>query len=94
VTGDRYRVADGHDDHLGRDDDMLRIGAQWVSLLEVEAVLLGHPDVLECAVVGRAAADGRTKACAHVVPRGTGRSLATELIARCGAGRPGHKRPR
>ena len=95
VTGDRYRVADGHYYHLGRDDDMLRVGAQWVSPLEVEAVLLRHPDVLECAVVGRADADGLTKACAYVVPDGPpGRSLATELVALCGAGLPGHKRPR
>src|SRR5205814_7177561 len=53
VTGDRYRVADGRHFHLGRDDDMLRVGAQWVSPLEVESVLLSHPGVAECAVVGR-----------------------------------------
>src|SRR5207249_11722047 len=36
VTGDRYRVADGrYYYNLGRDDDMLRVGAQWVSPLEV-----------------------------------------------------------
>lgn len=36
-----------------------------------------------------------TKACAYVVPDGPpGRSLATELVALCGAGLPGHKRPR
>jgi acyl-coenzyme A synthetase/AMP-(fatty) acid ligase len=94
VTGDRYRVTDGHYYHLGRDDDMLRVGAQWVSPLEVEAVLLRHPDVLECAVVGRADADGLIKARAYVVPKGSARSLAAELIALCGAGLPGHKRPR
>ena len=94
VTGDRYRVADGHYYHLGRDDDMLRVGAQWVSPLEVEAILLRHADVLECAVVGRPDADGLTKACAYVVPKGSDRSLADELIALCGAGLPGHKRPR
>jgi 4-hydroxybenzoate-CoA ligase/benzoate-CoA ligase len=94
VTGDRYRVADGHYYHLGRDDDMLRVGAQWVSPLEVEAVLLRHADVVECAVVGRPDADGLTKACAYVVPKGSGRSLADELIALCEAGLPGHKQPR
>jgi benzoate-CoA ligase family protein len=94
VTGDRYRVADGHFYHLGRADDMLRVSAQWVSPLEVEAVLLRHPDVLECAVVGRKDADGLTKACAYVVPKGAGRSLATELVSLCGAALPRHKRPR
>jgi benzoate-CoA ligase family protein len=95
VTGDRYRVADGHYYHLGRDDDMLRVGAQWVSPLEVEAVLLRHPEVLECAVVGRPDADGLARPCAYVVPKGPpGRTLAAELVALCGAGLPRHKRPR
>ncbi|MHB8630360.1 MAG: benzoate-CoA ligase family protein [Candidatus Limnocylindria bacterium] len=94
VTGDRYRVADGRYRHLGRDDDMLRVGAQWVSPLEVEAILLRHPDVGECAVVGRADRDGLIKACAYVVPKAAGRSLPTELVALCGAALPGHKRPR
>ena len=94
VTGDRYRVVDGHYFHQGRADDMLRVSAQWVSPLEVETVLLRHPDVLECAVVGRADADGLTRACAYVVPKDAGRSLATELMSLCDADLPGHKRPR
>jgi benzoate-CoA ligase family protein len=94
VTGDRYRVTDGHYFHLGRGDDMLRVGAQWVSPLEVEAVLQRHPDVLECAVVGHADADGLTKACAYVVPKGSVRSLGIELTALCDAALPRHKRPR
>ncbi|TMF65678.1 MAG: hypothetical protein E6I14_01200, partial [Chloroflexi bacterium] len=69
VTGDRYRVENGHYYHLGRDDDMLRVGAQWVSPLEVESVLLSHPSVAECAVIGRADADGLLKVCAYVVLR-------------------------
>jgi acyl-coenzyme A synthetase/AMP-(fatty) acid ligase len=92
VTGDRYRVVDGRYFHLGRDDDMLRVGAQWVSPLEVESVLLSHPGVAECAVVGRADADGLVKVCAYVVLRdGTPLSeledVCTERLAR-------HKRPR
>src|SRR5213076_768977 len=70
VTGDRYRVVDGHYFHLGRDDDMLRVGAQWVSPLEVESVLLSHPGVAECAVVGRADGDGLLQVCAYVALRG------------------------
>jgi benzoate-CoA ligase family protein len=91
VTGDRYRVVDGRYFHLGRDDDMLRVGAQWVSPLEVESILLSHPGVAECAVVGRADADGLVKVCAYVVLRGTTQAselddLCSELLAR-------HKRP-
>jgi benzoate-CoA ligase len=39
----------------------------WVSPLEVEAVLLEHVAVLECAVVGREDADGLVKPSASVV---------------------------
>jgi benzoate-CoA ligase len=92
VTGDRYRVVDGHYFHLGRDDDMLRVGAQWVSPVEVESVLLSHPAVAECAVVGRADADGLLKVCAFVVLRGT--TPASELDDLCAERLARHKRPR
>ena len=92
VTGDRYRVVDGHYFHLGRDDDMLRVGAQWVSPLEVESVLLSHPGVAECAVVGRADGDGLLKVCAYVVLRG-GTPLS-ELGDLCAERLARHKRPR
>jgi benzoate-CoA ligase family protein len=91
VTGDRYRVVDGRYFHLGRDDDMLRVGAQWVSPLEVESVLLSHPGVAECAVVGRADADGLVKVCAYVVLR-DGTPLS-ELEDVCAERLARHKRP-
>ena len=97
VTGDRYRVTDGHFFYLGRDDDMLKVAGQWVSPLEVESALAAHPDVLESAVVGRADADGLLKPAAFVVPKDRERSaaaLAAEL-ERCAAERLArHKRPR
>jgi 4-hydroxybenzoate-CoA ligase len=92
VTGDRYRVADGRYFHLGRDDDMLRVGAQWVSPLEVESVLLSHPGVAECAVVGRADGDGLLKVCAYVVLRGG--TPISELDDLCAERLARHKRPR
>ena len=92
VTGDRYRVADGRYYNLGRDDDMLRVGAQWVSPLEVESVLLSHPDVVECAVVGRADADGLLKVCAYVVLRDA--TPPSELEGLCAERLARHKRPR
>ena len=92
VTGDRYRVADGHYFHLGRDDDMLRVGAQWVSPLEVESVLLSHPDVAECAVVGRADADALVKVCAYVVLHRT--APISDLAGFCAERLARHKRPR
>jgi len=52
-TGDLYtRTEDGFHTYLGRIDDMLRVGGEWVSPAEVEGVLIEHADVLEAAVVG------------------------------------------
>ena len=53
-TGDKYYVdEDGYYWHAGRSDDMLKVGGIWVSPVEVESTLIGHPAVLECAVVGK-----------------------------------------
>jgi benzoate-CoA ligase len=46
---------------------MLKVSGQYVSPFEVEATLMQHPAVLECAVIGKADADGLTKSKAFVV---------------------------
>jgi benzoate-CoA ligase family protein len=70
-TGDKYsRDADGYFFHGGRSDDMIKAGGIWVSPVEVEAVLVEHAAVLECAVVGTADADGLVKPQAFVALRG------------------------
>ena len=52
-TGDKYvRDEDGYFRYQGRSDDMLKVGAIWVSPTEVEGALNAHEAVLECAVVG------------------------------------------
>jgi acyl-coenzyme A synthetase/AMP-(fatty) acid ligase len=67
-TGDVYTVdGDGYFFYQGRRDDLLRVGANWVSPLEVEACLASHPAVAECAVVGVRDADGLEKPRAFVV---------------------------
>ncbi|MBI4012952.1 MAG: benzoate-CoA ligase family protein [Candidatus Rokubacteria bacterium] len=67
-TGDKYLAdADGYYFYQGRADDLLRVGANWVSPLEVESCLLEHPAVAECAVVGGRDADGLEKPRAFVV---------------------------
>ncbi len=69
-TGDKYRRdADGFYWHAGRGDDMLKVGGIWVSPVEVEAALIAHPAVLECAVIGHEDADGLTKPHAFVALR-------------------------
>jgi benzoate-CoA ligase len=70
ATGDKYRRdADGFYWHAGRTDDMLKVGGLWVSPVEVEAALIAHPSVLECAVVGREDSDGLTKPHAFVAAK-------------------------
>jgi 2-aminobenzoate-CoA ligase len=52
-TGDTYvRDADGYFWYQARSDDMIVSAGYNISGPEVEQALLGHPDVLDCAVVG------------------------------------------
>jgi benzoate-CoA ligase len=97
-TGDKYQVdADGFYWYAGRSDDMLKVGGIWVSPVEVENALLAHPEVLECAVVGREDGDGLVKPLAFVVLR-TGVAatpvLATDLQSLARERLAEYKRPR
>lgn len=76
-TGDRYvQDDDGYLWYQGRTNDVFKVSGQWVSPLEIESCLLGHPAVLECAVVGAADAAGLVKPKAFVVLRSG--AVATE----------------
>ncbi len=69
-TGDKYRRdAEGFYWHAGRSDDMLKVSGLWVSPVEVEAALIAHPSVLECAVVGQEDGDDLVKPHAFVALR-------------------------
>jgi benzoate-CoA ligase family protein len=69
-TGDKYsQDEDGFFWYAGRSDDMLKVGGQWVSPVEVENALIAHPYVLECGVVGHEDRDGLVKPMAFVVLR-------------------------
>ena len=73
VTGDKYyRDEDDYYWFCGRSDDMLKVGGLWVSPVEVESALVGHPAVLEAAVVGEQDRDGLVKPRAFVVLKGDG----------------------
>lgn len=53
ITGDAFmRDADGRLAFVARADDMIVSAGYNIAGPEVEAALLGHPDVAECAVVG------------------------------------------
>ncbi|MCH9672202.1 MAG: AMP-binding protein [Gammaproteobacteria bacterium] len=52
-TGDTgVRLEDGYIRFLGRYKDMLKVGGENVDPMEVEGLLLGHPDVHQVAIVG------------------------------------------
>jgi benzoate-CoA ligase family protein len=95
ATGDLYSVdGAGIYRHLGRRDDMLKVGGEWVSPTEVESVLLGHASVAEAAVVGALTIDGLTRPVAFAVPRPGVRFDADDVLARCRDELAGYKRPR
>jgi 2-aminobenzoate-CoA ligase len=53
VTGDSFvQDADGHFHFAARSDDMIVSSGYNIAGPEVEAALLSHPDVVECAVIG------------------------------------------
>ena len=80
VTGDLVRRdADGWFTYEGRGDDVLKVAGKWFSPAEVEACLLRHAAVAECAVVGVRDANGLVKPHAWVIAREARAGLAREL---------------
>ncbi|KAL3528748.1 hypothetical protein ACH5RR_008070 [Cinchona calisaya] len=69
-TGDAVRVdEDGYYIILGRTDaDIMKVGGYKLSALEIEAVLLEHPAIFECCVLGLPDKDYGEAVCAIVVP--------------------------
>ncbi len=68
-TGDLgYRDADGFFWFSGRKKDVIRFRGENVSATQVELVVLGHPKIAECAVIG--------------VPAGAGQEEDIKLLAR------------
>jgi benzoate-CoA ligase len=81
-TGDKYSIDErGCYVYAGRSDDMLKVSGVYVSPFEVEATLMQHPAVLECAVIGVEDADGLTKTKACVVRKPGAQVDAAELKA-------------
>ncbi len=100
-TGDLYSVdAEGFHTYLGRVDDMLRVGGEWVSPAEVEGVLIEHNSVLEAAVVGEQDERSVLRPVAYVIPidghdgASSAGPLGEELTAYCRDRLAGYKRPK
>ncbi len=93
-TGDLFRRdAEGYFYYQGRTDDLLKVGGVWVAPSEIEHCLIGHPEVLECAVVGYTE-DGLVLPGAHVRLRAGARVDAAELQAFVKTRLSPHKYPR
>jgi benzoate-CoA ligase len=81
-SGDKYtQDADGFYAYGGRTDDMLKVSGIWVSPAEVEAALVGHPAVLEAAVVGKEDEQKLVKPKAYVVLKPGTKASEDELKA-------------
>lgn len=88
------RDAEGYFSYRGRADDLLKVGGIWVAPAEIEDCLLGHPDVLETAVIGYSK-EGLVRPRAYVVARdGSSPELASDLQVFARARLAGHKYPR
>jgi len=98
VTGDKFFCdAEGYYHYCGRADDMLKVAGMWVSPMEVENALLGHPHVAEAAVIGATDERGLSYSVAYVVLRGNVQGLeilATEICEHVKARLVSYKVPR
>jgi len=98
VTGDKFFCdSNGYFHYCGRADDMLKVAGMWVSPMEVENALLGHPHVAEAAVVGATDERGLAYSVAHIVLRGNilgSEGLAAEICEHVKARLVSYKVPR
>ena len=83
LTGDSFwQDTEGYFHFAARSDDMIVSAGYNIAGPEVEAALLSHPDVLECAVIGVADEDRGQVVEAHVVlaPGKAGDALMTKIL--------------
>jgi len=97
-TGDLYRCDDeGFWFHMGRSDDCFKSSGQWVSPVEVEAVVLRHADVHAAAVVedfDQSGLPGPTAIVVLTSPNTEVARVEKELKQRSDESLPRFKRPR
>jgi fatty-acyl-CoA synthase len=79
-TGDVVTIdPDGYVQITDRAKDVIKSGGEWISSVELENLIMGHPDVLEAAVIGLPHERWQERPLACVVPR-EGRTPTREDI--------------
>jgi len=94
ATGDLgWLDEDGYVFFAGRKDDMIIRGGENIAPAEVEAVLMSHPGVDECAVIGLPSIEWGQTVKAFVVPRKGATVTELELAEFCRERLASFKRP-
>ena len=93
TSGDLFSRSEGFFRHHGRADALLKVGGVFVAPGEIEDCLLGHPSVVDCAVVGQEV-DGLVVPRAYVVLRAGASVTADELKTHAKDRLAKHKYPR
>jgi acyl-CoA synthetase (AMP-forming)/AMP-acid ligase II len=79
-TGDVVNIdADGYVQITDRAKDVIKSGGEWISSIELENLIVGHPGVLEAAVIGLPHERWQERPLACVVPK-PGQTLTREAI--------------
>ncbi|MDQ6691352.1 MAG: long-chain fatty acid--CoA ligase [Candidatus Dormibacteraeota bacterium] len=69
-TGDVAKIdADGHIIIVDRTKDVIKSGGEWISSVDLENAIMGHPKVLEAAVIGLSHPKWEERPVAYVVER-------------------------
>jgi acyl-coenzyme A synthetase/AMP-(fatty) acid ligase len=93
-TGESRRTFVGDWTHTGDTYELFKVAGEWVSPYEVESVLVGHPSVVDAAVVGVSMPEGVLKAIAFVTLTAGTSIEESELIEFCRPHLVGFKRPK
>ena len=69
-TGDVATIdADGYIGIVDRTKDMIKSGGEWISSVDLESQIMGHPQVLEATVIGVPHPTWQERPVAYVVPK-------------------------
>lgn len=86
-TGDVATIdPEGYVQIVDRTKDLIKSGGEWISSVELEGLIMGHPDVLEAAVIAIPHEKWGERPLALVVPRSGATLSADDILA--------HLRPR